>query len=367
MKNYINFIRKEFKHILRDKLTLMILFGMPIAQMLIFGYVVKDEIKNIPFAVLDMSKDAVTKEIISKMEGSGYFILEQELSSQDQIEAAFKKGTIREVIVFEQDFAEKLQRENTANVQIIADATDANTANLITGYTQGVILKYVQKLNNTSIPYQVQVQERMLFNPDMKSSNMFVPGIMALILMLISAMLTSLSIAREKELGTMSILLISPLKPSEIIIGKLVPYLILSAVNGLTVLLIGHFIFGVPITGNLVLLMSVIMLYILLSLAMGLLISTAAKTQEFAMFVSMFALMLPSMLLSGFIYPIENMPLWLQVICQIVPPKWFLSAIKAIMLKGVGLGFIWKEVTVLSFMTLFFIVAGIKKFKVREE
>lgn len=367
MKNYINFIRKEFKHILRDKLTLLILFGIPIAQMIIFGYVVKDEIKNISFAVLDMSKDDVTKELVSKMQGSGYFILEQELSSVKQIEEAFKKGKIREVIVFEQNFAQKLQTENIANVQIIADATDANTAKLITGYTQGLIQKYLQKLNNTTIPYQINVQERMLFNPNMNSSNMFVPGIMSLILMLISAMLTSLSIAREKELGTMSILLISPLKPSEIIIGKLVPYFILSAINGLTVLLIGHFVFSVPISGNIFLLIGVILLYTLLSLSLGLLISTASATQESAVFVSMFALMLPSMLLSGFIYPIENMPLWLQAICQLVPPKWFLSAIKAIMLKGVGLRFIWKEVTVLSVMTLFFIAAGIKKFRIREE
>jgi len=368
MNNYINFIKKEFKHILRDPRTLMILFGMPIIQILLFGYVITNEIKNAGIAILDMSKDQTTQKITSKLLSSGYFVLLHNLSNYDEIEEVFREGKVKEVIIFEQNFEKKLLIENKANVQIIADATDANTANLIVFYTSNIIQNYTKDLNkNIPKSLQIKVNERMLYNEELKSSFMFVPGIMAVILMLISAMMTSISIAREKELGTMEVLLASPLKPIQIIIGKVSPYFILSFVNAVTILVIGYFVFEVPIKGNLVLLLAETMLYILLALSLGILISTIAKTQQFAMLISMFALMLPAMLLSGFIYPIENMPIWLQVFSQLMPPKWFIVIIRSLMLKGVGFSFIWKETLVLLFMTFVFIVASVKKFKIRLE
>ena len=363
-----NFIIKEFKHILRDYRSLLILFGMPIIQILLFGYVIKSDIKDAQIAILDLSKDQTTQKITTKLLSSGYFILAENLNSYDEIEDIFKQGKVKEIIVFEQDFEKKLTTTNTANIQLIADATDANTANLIVFYTSGIIVDYVNSLNkNIEIPLKIEVNERMLYNEELESSYMFVPGTMALILMLISAMMTSISIAREKELGTMEILLVSPLKPIQIIIGKVTPYFILSFVNAVSILAIGYFNFGVPINGSIILLISETMLFILLALSLGILISTVAKTQQFAMMASMFGLMLPTMLLSGFIYPIENMPMWLQVICQVMPPKWFIVILKNIMLKGTGIEFVWKETLVLIIMTVFFIGMSVKKFKIRLE
>lgn len=364
----MNFIKKEFKHILRDTRTIVILFGIPIIQILLFGYVISTDIKDIEIAILDLSKDKTTNEITTKLVSSGYFVLVENLSSFDQIEEVFKQGNVKEVVVFEQDFDKNLTVNNTANVQLIADATDANTANMIVFYTSGIIMDYVKNLNKTlDIPLTINVDERMLYNEELKSSYMFVPGIMAVILMLISAMMTSISIAREKELGTMEILLVSPLKPIQIVIGKVAPYFILSFANAVSILTIGYFVFGVPINGSLILLMAETMLFILMALSLGILISTVAKTQQFAMMASMFVLMLPTMLLSGFVFPIENMPVWLQVICQFMPPKWFITIIRNIMLKGTGFLFIWKETLILVAFTVFFIGMSVKKFKIRLE
>ncbi len=368
MNELRNFIKKEFKHILRDTRTIVILFGIPIIQISLFGYVINTDIKDAQIAILDLSKDQTTQEITTKLVSSGYFVLVDNLNSFDQIEGVFKQGNVKEVIVFEQDFEKNLTVNNTANIQLIADATDANTANMIVFYTSGIIMDYVKNLNkNIDIPLNINVDERMLYNEELKSSYMFVPGIMAVILMLISAMMTSISIAREKELGTMEILLVSPLRPIQIVIGKVTPYFILSFANAVSILTIGYFVFGVPINGSLILLMAETMLFILMALSLGILISTVAKTQQFAMMASMFALMLPTMLLSAFVFPIENMPVWLQVICQFMRPKWFITIIRNIMLKGTGFLFIWKETLILLAFTVFFIGMSVKKFKIRLE
>jgi len=253
-------------------------------------------------------------------------------------------------------------------VQLIADASDPNMARLVTSYTTGIINDYIRKLHpNLEMPMQIQPEVRMYFNEEMKSAYMFVPGTMALILMLISAMMTSISITREKEMGTMEILLVSPLKPGQIIVGKVLPYLILSIINAFVIVLIGRFVFGVPVTGSFILLMLETILFILMALCLGILISTVAKNQMVAMFFSMIALMLPTIILSGFIFPIENMPEILQWLSHIMPARWFISIIRGIMLKGTGLLFVWKETLILIGMTLFFVVASVKKFKIRLE
>jgi ABC-2 type transport system permease protein len=341
---------------------------MPIIQVMLFGYVITNEIKDIKIAILDNSKDAVTQELTNKIVSSGFFLLHKNLQSYDEIQQSFQEGKIKEVIIFEADFAENLEKEKSANIQIIADASDANTANLIVNYTSGIISNYTKAMNsNVTGAAKIQIDSRMLYNESLEGVHMFVPGIMAMILMLISAMMTSISIAREKELGTMEILLVSPLKPAQIIVGKVAPYFVLSFINAISILAIGYFVFGVPIRGNLILLLSESMLFILLALSLGILISTIAKNQQVAMMMSMFALMLPTMLLSGFIFPIENMPVILQWFCQIMPPKWFIIIIKNIMLKGTGFEYVWKETLVLCGMTLFFIAMSIKKFKIRLE
>lgn len=366
MKRFKGFVIKEFYHIFRDYRTMVILFGMPLVQIMIFGFAISTEIKNAEIAILDNSKDAVTQKITNKILSSGYFKLEANLSDYKEIETSFKKGKIKEVIIFENNFAKKLETEKKANIQIIADASDPNTASLITTYTTNIINNYQQEMmKNQHIPMQIKPEVKMLYNEELKSVFMFVPGTITVLLMLISAMMTSISITREKELGTMEILLASPLKPIQIVVGKVVPYVFISFIIAVIILLLGFTVFGMPVQGNLALLLAECLLFIIMALSLGILISTVTQTQQTAMMISMFALMLPTILLSGFIFPIENMPLPLQILSNIVPPKWFIIIIKNIMLKGVGIGFIWKETLILLGMTLFFIALSVKKFKIR--
>ena len=347
---------------------MLILFAIPIAQILIFGYVVTNDIKDVRIAILDKSKDDTTKKITNKILSSGYFVLDKNLSSDKEIEEIFKRGKVREVIVYEPNFGKKLEKENTAAIQIITDASNANIANMIANYTSGIIYNYIRELNKSvRIPMRIIPQSRMIFNENLKSVYMFVPGIMALILTLISALMTSVSIAREKEMGTMEVLLVSPLKPVQIIIGKVIPYVVISLVNALTIILLAYFVFELPVNGSVALLMTETMLYIMLALSLGILISTTAKTQQVAMFISVFALMLPTLLLSGFIYPIENMPKILQLLCYVMPAKYFIIIIKNIMIKGTGIMYVWKETAIIIGITLFIIILSVKKFKIRLE
>ncbi len=368
MKRFLGFVRKEFYHILRDPRTMVILFGMPVIQILLFGYVITNEIKDAKIAVYDQSKDHITKQIVSKLLSSGYFVLEENCMSYNDIVASFKAGKTKECIIFEPDFATKLQREGVADIQIISDATDPNLANILVNYTSAIVHNFNQELNiESEIKMQIIPETRMLYNPELKGVYMFIPGIMAMLLMLISAMMTSISITREKEMGTMEVLLVSPLKPIQIVVGKVVPYVALSFINTIIIIALGNTVFDVPVQGSNILLLAEGLLFIIMALSLGILISTVAKNQQTAMMMSMFALMLPTILLSGFIFPVENMPDILQWLSYVVPPRWFIIIVKNIMLKGVGIAFIWKETLVLIFMTLLFLVVSTKKFKIRLE
>jgi ABC-2 type transport system permease protein len=368
MKRFWGFVIKEFYHIFRDKRTMIVLFGMPIAQLLLFGFVITNEIKDAKIAILDYSKDDVTRELSQKILSSGYFILDDYLVSADQMEEVFRKGKVKEIIVFEAGFAEKLNRLGSAHMQILADASDANTASLVSNYTSAIVMDYVKKTNgNINTPMQIIPEVRMRYNEQLKGVYLFVPGIMAMILILISALLTSISIVREKELGTMEVLLVSPLRPIQIIVGKVTPYVLLSFLNAVIIIAVGVLVFGMPVHGNLLLLLAENILYIILSLSLGILISSSTNSQQVAMMVSMFALMLPTILLSGFIFPIANMPKILQVLCQLMPPRWFIVIIKNIMLKGTGFFYVWFETLVLMIMTVLFIFISYKKFKIRLE
>ena len=368
MKRFIGFITKEFYHIFRDRRSLFILFGMPIAQIMLFGFAITNEINNVDIAILDQSKDATTEEIINKISSSKYFTIKQIITREADIETIFKKGKIKAVLNFENDFSRNLIMEQKANIQIITDATDPNTANAITSYINAILQNYQQSKNeDIQQPYQIFQQTRMVFNPELKSVFMFVPGVMTIILMLVSAMMTSISITREKELGTMEILLVSPLKPFQVIIGKVVPYIFLSIINAAVIVLLSIFIFKMPVEGSLFLLGAESVLFIICSLALGILISTIAETQQAAMMISLMGLMLPVILLSGFIFPISSMPTPLQLISNIIPAKWFIIIIKGIMLKGVGMAYIWKETLILVGMTVLFIGLSVKKYKIRLE
>jgi ABC-2 type transport system permease protein len=368
MKRFIGFIEKEFYHIFRDRRSLFILFGMPIAQILLFGFAITNEINNVDIAILDHSKDANTTEIISKIGSSKYFSIKQVITKEADIAAVFKKGEVKAVLNFEKDFSKNLIKEHNASVQIVTDATDPNTANTISNYVNAILQQYQKELNkDSSTPYQIVPETRMVYNPELKSVYMFVPGVMTIILMLVSAMMTSISITKEKELGTMEILLVSPIKPIQVIIGKVLPYIFLSIINAIVIVVLSIFIFNMPVQGSLLLLALESILFIVSALALGILISTISKTQQTAMMISLMGLMLPVILLSGFIFPISSMPVPLQVISSIIPAKWFILIIKGIMLKGVGLEYLWKETLILLGMTVFFIALSVKKYKIRLE
>lgn len=368
MKRFIGFIKKEFYHIFRDRRSMFILFGMPIAQIMLFGFAITNEVNNVKIAIFDQSKDVETQQIINKISASSYFDIQQEIRSEAEIESVFKKGKVKAVLVFEKDFSKKLQTQNIGKVQVISDATDPNMANTISNYISSILQNYSQEKNKiTPSAYQIQTQTQLYYNPELKSVFNFVPGVMTVILMLVSAMMTSISITREKELGTMEILLVSPLKPFQVIIGKVFPYIFMSIINAIVILVLGYFIFEMPIEGSLVLLAFETVLFIICALALGILISTISDSQQTAMMTSLFGLMLPVILLSGFIFPISSMPLPLQVISNIIPAKWFIIIIKAIMLKGATFSVIWKETLILIAMTFLFIIVSIKKYKIRLE
>ena len=367
-KVFFKFVQKEFYHIFRDKRTLLILFGMPIVQVILFGFAITNEINDAKIAILDKSHDHQTREISQKLLSSGYFQLEEYLQAEDQIEGAFQRGETKLAVVFEPQFSQNFGKEGRAAVSLIADATDPNTANLLINYASAIIRRWqMEQMGNIDIPYSINTEMRMMYNPELKGVFMFVPGVITIILMLVSAMMTSIAVAREKELGTMEILLVSPLRPAMIIIGKVIPYLVLSMINALVILALGSFVFGMPIVGSLGLLIAECLLFVITSLSLGILISTNTNSQQTAMMISLVVLMLPTIILSGFIFPIENMPLVLQWVSNIIPAKWFILLVKGIMLKGLSLQDLWLPNVVLVGMTLFYIGVSIKKFKIRLE
>jgi len=365
MKRFKGFVIKEFYHIFRDYRTLLILFGIPAAQLLLFGFVITNEIKDARIAIYDASKDEVTRKLSEKILSSGYFILGKNLTNYSEIAPILREGNTKLVIVFGSNFAKKLQQDGTADIQILGDASDPNTANILVNYAYGIINTYLSSINSEQLSMRIVPEVRMQYNPELKGVFMFVPGIMAMLLMLISALMTSLSITREKELGTMELLLVSPLRPIQIIIGKVIPYVVLSFIDACIILGMGKFVFGVPIEGNLLLLLTECLLYITMALSLGILISSITNSQQVAMTISLMALMLPTILLSGFIFPVENMPVILQVLCHLMPPKYFITIIKDIMLKGNGIIYVWKETLILVFFTIVFIMISIKKFNIR--
>ncbi|HEX5669720.1 MAG TPA: ABC transporter permease, partial [Chitinophagaceae bacterium] len=282
------------------------------------------------------------------------------------VHAAFRKGEVRMAIIFPPDFHDELMHGKQVTIQLIADASDPNIATTVINYATAIISDYQnEKLGGKKLPYRIEPVVRMMYNPQLKGAFNFVPGVMSMILLLVCTMMTSVSIVREKEMGTMEVLLASPSQPIKVIIAKAIPYLFLSVINIITILLMSYFILELPIRGSLLLLFSESVLFIITSLSLGLLISTITDSQRTAMFVSLVGMFLPTLMLSGFMFPIENMPRPLQVVSNIVPAKWYFIIVKSVMLKGLGLASIWKETLILSGMTLFFLLLALKKFKIR--
>ena len=365
MKQFRAFVRKEFYHIFRDKRTMLVLFGMPLAQLMLFGYAITTEINNANIGIYNQSPGLYANVLVDKMVSSGFFQLGENVHSKAEMLDAFRKNKVKLIMVIPTDFERKMSR-GEARIQLIADGSDPNLASILTTSAEAIIMTWVKGKMSPSLEIEtIDPQVRWHYNPELKSAEMFVPGVVTIILMLVSAMLTSISITREKELGTIEILYVSPLKPVIIIIGKVIPFAILSILNAILILTAAWVIFSVPINGSTVLLLAESMIFILTSLGLGVLISTVSNTQQTALMLLLFGLMLPTILLSGFIFPISNMPLILQIVSNVIPAKWFLIIIKGIMLKGVGLEYFLKETLILVVMMLFFIGLSIKKYKIR--
>ena len=351
MKQFISFVIKEAKHILRDKRTMLILFGMPIVLMLLFGFAITNDVKNVRTVVVTSQMDPLTQQAAERLASSEYFNITATVGTPQEAEQLIRGQKADLAVIFGKDYAKKKE------IQLMVDGSDPNMAQQWTTYAQ-------QVLNN---PVMSLVNLKMLYNPQMKSAYNFVPAIMGMLLMLICAMMTSISIVREKEKGTMEVLLVSPVKPLMIIIAKAIPYLILAFCILITILLMARFVLHVPLAGSLIWIILVSLIYILLALSLGLLISNIADSQLMALLLSAMVLLMPIVMLSGMLFPIESMPRILQWISAIVPPRYYIAAMRKLMIMGVGIREVFSEVIILSGMTLFLLAVSLLKFKNRLE
>ncbi len=350
----------------RDKRTLLILFGLPIVQIVLFGFAMSSEVKNIGIAVLDNAGDVQSQQIITKIQSSPYFQVKRPALNYGDIEQRFKEGEIKCAILFPANFGSDIYQPEGAKIQLIADASDPNTATTVTNYLNAVISDYQQELNPTAkLSYQIVPEIRQLYNEEQSGSLNFIPGVIALIFMIVSTALTSVAVVREKELGTMEILLVSPFKPIMVLIAKAVPYLVLSLIDFIIILLLSVFLLDVKIQGSLVLIFAESILFIITCLSLGLLISNITASQQTAMLISMMGMMMPTMLLTGFMFPLENMPVAFQWISHIIPSRYYYSIIKAVMLKGLGFSYVWKETLILAGMASALLFVALKNFKTR--
>ena len=362
MMTFFAFVKKEFFHILRDKRTILILLGMPVVQIILFGFAISTEVKNVNVAALVPVHDEMTRQIIERIDASEYFSVKKILSAPDEIDKVFQNGTADFVIVFSPGFENAIYSSEGPRIQLITDATDTNTATAVASYATNIIYRFFAEKFPDMIARGIQPTIRMLYNPQMKSAYMFVPGVMGLIMILICAMMTSISIVREKEMGTMEVLLVSPVRPIYIILSKMTPYFVVSCVSFSLILILSVFLLGLPMEGSLSALCLLSLLYIIVSLSLGLLISTIAHTQIAAMLISGLVLMMPVIFLSGMIFTLESMPKILQWISNIVPATWYIAAVKKLMIEGLPYTYVIKECIILFVMALFLIGVSLKKF-----
>lgn len=352
MKQFISFVIKEAKHILRDRRTMLILFGMPVVLMLLFGFAISTDVKDVRTVVVTSQTDHRTQAAVERLAQSEYFTITQTASTPQEAERIIRSQKADMAVVFANGFTSR-----KGGVQFIVDGSDPNMAQQWTNYAQQVILN----------PQSSLVNMRMLYNPQMKSAYNFVPAIMGMLLMLVCAMMTSISIVREKEKGTMELLLVSPVRPLMVIIAKAVPYLVLAFCILITILLMARYVLDVPLQGSVLWILFVSAIYILLALALGLLISNIAQTQLVALLMSAMVLLMPVIMLSGMIFPVESMPQVLQWVSAVVPPRYYIDAMRKLMIMGVGIGEVMKEVAVLSIMAAVLLAVSLKMFNTRLE
>lgn len=358
---------KEVRHILRDRRTLAVLLALPVVQVVLFGYAIRTDVSSVRLVIADPAPDIATYALRDRLAGTGVFRIVSVVSRADQADRLFQTGEAQVAVVFDQDFAADLGAGRPAQIQVVTDATDPNTGSLLQAYTQSVIADHARSLGQGAAAPVIVPQVRMRFNPTRQSSHLFVPGLMAFVLTIVSALMTAISLTREKETGTMEALLVSPLRPWEIVVGKVAPYLAIGFVSVIGILIEARVVFGVPMRGSVALLLAEATLFILVSLSFGVLVSARTSSQRVAMLAAMLTTMLPNILLSGFIFPVESMPAPLRLISYAVPGRWFVEIIRGVMLKGAGLGLLLGETTILAAMAVFLLVASTRSLHERLE
>ena len=399
MKSLLGLLRKEVQHIRRDPRTLGVVLMLPVVQVVLFGYAIRTDVDHVRLAIVDPAPDETTLALRSRFAAAGVFDIRAVLQRTEDIEPLFQSGEVQEAVVFDQDFASKV-RDGSAQLLIVTDGTEPNTASLLQAYAQQVVLSYATEAarppgllrearptdgnearptdgndisavgrasRSTPATFAITPQVRTRFNPTRESSNLFVPGLMAFVLTIISSLMTAISLTREKETGTLEALLVSPLRPWSIIVGKVFPYLVIGFASALLVIVEARLIFNVPLRGSLLLLLADTLLFILASLSLGILVSARTSSQRVAMMGAALATMLPNILLSGFIFPVESMPWPLRLLSNIVPGRWFVEIARGIMLKGVGLEYVWPQTLVLAAMSAVLLTAAARSFNARLE
>ena len=367
-------LQKEAFHILRDRRTLIVLIALPVVQVVLFGFAIRTDIDGVRLAVVDPAPDYATMALRDRFASAGVFRTVSVVPRPADLEPLFQNGQAQQAIVFKPGFAADLARGEPAQILIITDATEPNTGSLLQAYAQAVIDGYQRELSASAPPSAVRASRlviapdvRVRFNPTRASSNLFVPGLMAFVLTIVSSMMTAISLTREKETGTMEAMLVSPLRPLEIIVGKVAPYLAIGFVSAIAIIVEAQLVFRVPLRGSLLLLLFEAALFILVSLSLGILVSARTSSQRLAMMAALLGTMLPNVLLSGFIFPVESMPWLLRMLSNIVPGRWFVAIARGIMLKGVGVAYVWQETLILAVMAAVLLTASVHSFKERLE
>ena len=358
MKQFVSFVIKEIRHILRDSRTMLILFVMPVVLMLLFGFAITNDVRNVRTLVVTSQMDHETRKAIDRLAASEYFVITATVGTSREAERLIRNQKADMAVVFGRDFAASLNYPSmaqTGGIQFIVDGADPNMAQQWTNYAMQTVAEKQQNAVNS----------KMLYNPQMRSAYNFVPAIMGMLLMLICAMMTSISIVREKEKGTMEVLLVSPIRPLMIIVAKAVPYLLLALTILVAILFMAHFVLAVPLAGSIFWIFVVSLIYILLALSLGLLISNIATSQLMALLLSAMVLLMPIVMLSGMLFPIESMPRILQWVSALIPPRYYIQAMRKLMIMGVGIGQVMRELIILCAMTAALLAVALAKFKKR--
>ena len=383
MSPLVALLRKEAYHIRRDRRTLVVVLALPVVQVLLFGSAIRTDVDRIRLAIVDPAPDEATLALRNRFTATDTFRLVAVVPRASDLDPLFRRSQAQAGVVLPVGFAEDLAGRSAASLQVIVDATDPNTGSVLRAYTEAVIRGFEQErirltpdatggagTSTGRLPVEsgfsrITATTRMRFNPTRESSNIFVPGLMAFVLTILASLMTAISLTREKETGTIEALLVSPLRPWSIILGKVLPYLAIGLIAAVAIIAEARLVFDVPLRGSALLLVFEALLFILASLALGILVSTRTSSQRVAMMGAMLISMLPNILLSGFIFPIESMPLLLRVISQVVPGQWFVTIARGIMLKGVGLEYLWKETLVLGGIAVLLLAVSARAFKAR--